>query len=67
VFIFFVWISKQTAVISLISERELVYCAVRTGCLNAFPFMFKVVKFDVKGLSLNGNSDFVGWTLFNSE
>jgi hypothetical protein len=38
----FVWISEQTAIISLysinwlvcITETECVYCAVRTGCLN---------------------------------
>jgi len=38
----FVWISKQTAIISLysinlsvfITEAESVYCAVRTGSLN---------------------------------
>ena len=39
----FVWISEQTAIISLyninwlvfITETECVYCAVRTGSLNA--------------------------------
>jgi hypothetical protein len=43
VFMCFVWISEQTAIISLynvnwlvfITETECVYCAVRTGCLNA--------------------------------
>jgi hypothetical protein len=43
VFIRFVWISEQTAIISLyninwlvfITETQCVYCAVRTGCLNA--------------------------------
>jgi len=38
----FVWISEQTAIISLyninwlafVTETETVYCAVRTGCLN---------------------------------
>jgi hypothetical protein len=42
VFMCFVWISKQTAIISLhnvnwlvfITEAESVYCAVRTGSLN---------------------------------
>jgi len=42
VFMCFVWISEQTAIISLyninslvcITERECVYCAVRTGYLN---------------------------------
>ena len=41
VFMCFVWISEQTAIISLysinwlvcITEMEYVYCAVRTGCL----------------------------------
>ena len=42
VFMCFVWISEQTAIISLyninwldfITEAECVYCAVRTGYLN---------------------------------
>ena len=42
VFMCFVWISEQTAIISLyniirmvcITETECVYCAVRTGSLN---------------------------------
>jgi len=42
VFMCFVWISEQTAIISLyninclvfITETECVHCAVRTGCLN---------------------------------
>ena len=42
VFMCFVWISEQTAIISLysinwlvcITETECVYCAVRTGYLN---------------------------------
>jgi hypothetical protein len=41
VFMCFVWVSEQTAIISLyginslvfITETECVYCAVRTGCL----------------------------------
>ena len=41
-FMCFVWISEQTAIISLyninwlvcITERKCVYCAVRTGCLG---------------------------------
>jgi len=44
VFVCFVWISEQTAIISLydfnwlvfITETECVYCAVRTGYLNIF-------------------------------
>ena len=43
----FVWISEQTAIISLysinwlvcITETECVYCAVRTGSLNGEPFL----------------------------
>jgi len=43
VFMCFVWISEQTAIISVynincrafITEAESVYCAVRTGSLNA--------------------------------
>jgi len=46
VFMRFVWVSEQTAIISLhninwlvfITERECVYCAVRTGYLNVFVF-----------------------------
>ena len=46
VFMCFVWISEQTAIISLysinwlvcITETECVYCAVRTGSLNLFHF-----------------------------
>jgi hypothetical protein len=42
VFMCFVWISEQTAIISLynfnwlvcVTETECVYCAVRTGCCN---------------------------------
>jgi len=42
VFMYFVWITEQTAIISLyninwsvcITETECVYCAVRTGCLS---------------------------------
>jgi len=57
VFMCFVWISEQTAIISLyninwsvfITERESVYCAVRTGYLN-------IIQVD---LSLqNYNADF---------
>ena len=52
VFMCFVWISEQTAIISLyninwlvcITETECVYCAVRTGSLNA-------VEVNIKALS----------------
>jgi hypothetical protein len=45
VFMCFVWISEQTAIIALysinllvcITETQCVYCAVRTGCLNVIP------------------------------
>ena len=53
VFMCFVWLSEQTAIISLyninwlvcITERKCVYCAVRTGCLNTVPVIriFKVL------------------------
>jgi len=47
VFMCFVWISEQTAIISLyninwlafVTETESVYCAVRTWCLNVFLFV----------------------------
>ena len=47
-FMCFVWISEQTAIISLysinwlvcVTETECVYCAVRTGCLNISQFKF---------------------------
>ena len=47
VFMCFVWISEQTAIISLyninwlvfITETECVYCAVRTGCLCIITFI----------------------------
>ena len=47
-FMCFVWISEQTAIISLysidwlvfITETECVYCAVRTGYLNVIQFNF---------------------------
>ena len=46
----FVWISEQTAIISLyninwlvfITEKECVYCAVRTGYLNAIQYIIAV-------------------------
>jgi hypothetical protein len=46
VFMCFVWISEQTAIISLysinwlvcVNEMECVYCAVRTGCLCTIQF-----------------------------
>ena len=48
----FVWISEQTAIISLysinlsvfINEAETVYCAVRTGYLNQTDFVLKGLK-----------------------
>jgi len=50
IFMCFVWISEQTAIISLydinwlvcITETECVHCAVRTGCLNTIQFKFSV-------------------------
>jgi hypothetical protein len=50
VFMCFVWISEQTAIISLYSinwlvfttEMECVYCAVRTECLNVIQFKFSL-------------------------
>jgi len=47
----FVWISEQTAIISLyninwlvcITETESVYCAVRTGSLNVIHFNLGVL------------------------
>ena len=55
VFMCFVWISEQTAIISLysinwlvcITETECVYCAVRTGCKYIIPINFNLstVKF----------------------
>ena len=54
VFMCFVWISKQTAIISLyninwlvfITETEYVYCAVRTGSLNILSVHFSLCKSD---------------------
>ena len=48
VFMCFVWISEQTAIISLysidwlvfITETECVYCAVRTGCLYIYIYIY---------------------------
>jgi hypothetical protein len=50
VFMCFVWISEQTAIISVysinwlvcITETECVYCAVRTGTFNTFQVTFRV-------------------------
>jgi len=50
VFMCFVWISEQTAIISLyninwlvfITQTQCVYCAVRTGSLNVIPFVFLI-------------------------
>jgi len=50
VFMCFVWISEQTAIISLysinwlvfITEKECVYCAVRTEYLNVVCVNFRV-------------------------
>jgi hypothetical protein len=47
----FVWISEQTAIISLysinwlvfITETECVYCAVRAGSLNTFQITFRLL------------------------
>ena len=53
VFMCFVWISEQTAIISLyninwvvftcITETECVYCAVRTGSLNVIQVIFRLL------------------------
>jgi len=51
-FMCFVWISKQTAIISLRSinssvfttEAESVYCAVRTGSLKSLRYSFFLQK-----------------------
>jgi hypothetical protein len=60
---YFVWISEQTAIISLYNikwlvcttETECVYCAVRTGCLYIislnFNFVFLWVRRSFTGLS----------------
>jgi hypothetical protein len=53
VFMCFVWISEQTAIISLysinwlvfIAETECVYCAVRTGSLYIIQVEFSLQKF----------------------
>ena len=53
VFMCFVWISEQTAIISLynitwvvfITETECVYCAVRTDCLNITLVNFSIQRF----------------------
>jgi len=52
VFMCFVWISEQTAIISLysinwlvrITDVECVYCAVRTGSLNIIWVSFRVLS-----------------------
>ena len=52
VFMCFVWISEQTAIISLysinwlgcITETESVYCAVRTQTLNIIQVNFRVYR-----------------------
>ena len=51
--VFIVWISEQTAIISLyninwlvfISETERVYCAVRTGYIYIYVSLIKVFKY----------------------
>ena len=56
VFICFVWISEQTAIISLysinwlvcITERNSVYCAVRTECLNT---TLLVLVFEIRAMA----------------
>ena len=53
VFMCFVWISEQAAIISLyninwlvcITEKECVYCAVRTGSLNKIQFNLYLTPF----------------------
>jgi hypothetical protein len=48
----FVWISEQTAIISLyninwlvcITEKECVYCAVRTGCLSIIQVSYRLLS-----------------------
>ena len=52
VFVCFVWISEQTAIISLytinwvvfIAETECVYCAVRTGSLNIIDWLVFITE-----------------------
>ena len=52
VFMCFVWVSEQTAIISLyninwlvfITETECVYCAVRTVALNVIQVRFVIYK-----------------------
>jgi len=59
VFMCFVWISEQTAVISLyninwlvfITESECVYCAVRTGSLNIIQVNIRVSTVYVAGVN----------------
>jgi hypothetical protein len=56
----FVWISEQTAIISLyninwlvfITETECVYCAVRTGYLNVIQvnFSLQIVKLTTENI-----------------
>jgi hypothetical protein len=58
VFMCFVWLWEQTAIISLyninwlvcITETECVYCAVRTGYLNMIPVNFSLFR-QCRGLS----------------
>ena len=61
VFMCFVWISEQTAIISLyntdwlvfVTETESVYCAVRTGCLSVIQVRSSLGRFD-GGTSYSG-------------
>ena len=57
----FVWISEQTAIISLysinllvfITQTESVYCAVRTGCLTYTGYQIDIgLIFVIEGLML---------------
>ena len=71
VFMCFVWISEQTAIISLynlnwlvfITQTESVYCAVRTGCLKTIQVNFCLWQgFDhepSKGLTQDSFTDWV--------
>ena len=70
VFVCFVWISEQTAIISLyninwllfIPETESVYCAVRTGCLYIIPVYLHFKR--IKDHSINAPhwSPYTGWS-----
>ena len=63
VFMCFVWISEQTAIISLysinwlvfITETESVYCAVRTEPLNAIPAPFSLYRKQIQNFTRVSN------------